>query len=177
MTRGRLHLKLRQLAREHDESEAEGGELNLVSYLDIISNVVMFLLMTTTCATAVADINVGAETLRPPGPDPVLPVRSLDLTVQVSARGLTVASREGVMGQGGVAGRVPTLPLRAAAQDTEGLTRLLTAVKRAHPGETRLVINADPAIPYEVLVAVMDASRSDGERLLFPDVLLSAGVN
>ena len=31
-------------------------------------------------------------------------------------------------------------------------------------------------IPYEVVVQAMDAIRTDGEKKLFPDVLLSAGV-
>ena len=40
-----------------------------------------------------------------------------------------------------------------------------------------VIINANPEITYEVVVAAMDAIRADGPKTLFPDVLLSAGVN
>ena len=49
--------------REHGEEMAEeGGELNLVPYLDIVTNVIMFMLATTTFAAALGDINVSSPT-------------------------------------------------------------------------------------------------------------------
>jgi biopolymer transport protein ExbD len=40
-----------------------------------------------------------------------------------------------------------------------------------------VIINANPEITYEAVVGAMDAIRQDGTKLMFPDVLLSAGVN
>jgi hypothetical protein len=38
-------------------------------------------------------------------------------------------------------------------------------------------LSADPGVPYGDLVRGMDALRSDGDELLFPDVRISAGVH
>ena len=38
------------------------------------------------------------------------------------------------------------------------------------------MITADPQIPYEDVIAAMDALRGDETGLLFPRVMLSAGL-
>lgn len=48
MTAARLAAKMRKLREDHEDEEMENGELNLVPYLDIVTNVIMFLMMTTT---------------------------------------------------------------------------------------------------------------------------------
>ena len=50
-------------------------------------------------------------------------------------------------------------------------------IKDLEPAETKVIINANPEITYEAVVATMDAIRQDGPKILFPDVLLSTGVN
>jgi hypothetical protein len=50
-------------------------------------------------------------------------------------------------------------------------------IKEAFPEESRLIITAEPEIPYEYLIGVMDSARETKEhRELFPDVVLSAGI-
>jgi len=48
-------------------------------------------------------------------------------------------------------------------------------VKEQFEDETRVTLSADPEIPYEHLIAAMDAVRGEDDEL-FPDVLLSAGI-
>jgi len=45
-------------------------------------------------------------------------------------------------------------------------------IKNEFPDETRIFIYAQPDIPYEVLVKVMDATRQYKGRNLFYDVIL-----
>jgi biopolymer transport protein ExbD len=52
----------------------------------------------------------------------------------------------------------------------------MRAIKDKFNDETKVIINADSQITYEAVVAAMDAIRNEGSRQLFPDVLLSAGV-
>ena len=43
-------------------------------------------------------------------------------------------------------------------------------------GEGQITVSADPLIEYQDLISAMDAVREDGADVLFPAVLLSAGV-
>src|SRR5438552_13115519 len=83
----------------------EGGELNLIPYLDIVTNVIMFMLATTTFAAALGDINVSSPTTSPPGvtvqqPPPDEPKNDLNLTVSISDKGFTIAASGAVLYQG-----------------------------------------------------------------------------
>ena len=62
MTPQRLRTKLRKIREHGEEMAEEGGELNLVPYLDIVTNVIMFMLATTTFAAAIGDVNVSSPT-------------------------------------------------------------------------------------------------------------------
>ena len=60
-------------------------------------------------------------------------------------------------------------------QDWTGLTTCVRRVKDQFADETRVTLSADPEVPYEHLIAAMDAVRGENDDL-FPDVLLSAGI-
>lgn len=180
MTTGRLAAKLRKLREEHEEAEMEGGELNLVPFLDIVTNVIMFLMMTTSFAAAMADINVSAPTVSPapaPDQDQDQHQQDLNLTVSVSDKGFTVAASGATLYENNVPGQVPTIRRTGPVYPYESLTQLMRTIKDKFGDETKVILNADAAIPYETVVATMDAIRNDGKGQLFPDVLLSAGVN
>jgi hypothetical protein len=112
--------------------------------------------------------------------------QDLHLTVSISERGFTIAASGGVLYEGWTWGpegllqtttNVPTIPLKSGEYDYARLTQQIRTIKDHYPEETRVILNANPDIPYEKVVAVMDAVRNDGPKVLFPEVLLSAGVN
>ena len=188
MTAGRVRAKMRKMREDFEDEEMENGELNLVPYLDIVTNVIMFLMMTTSFAAALADINVTSPTSGvTTGPSADQPKQDLNLTLQVSDKGYTIAASGAVLYENDVMGRLPTLPKVATPDpkkpidyDYAGLTKKIRAIKEAPANdaasETKVIINANPDITYETVVAAMDALRADGSYTLFPDVLLSAGV-
>ncbi len=178
MTAGRLAAKMRKIREDHEDEEMENGELNLVPYLDIVTNVIMFLMMTTTFAAALADINVSAPTVGAGGPGPADQVKQdLNLTLQISDKGFTIAASGAVLYENDVPGRVPTIPKKGGDYDYAALTRKMGDIKKQFEDETKVIINANPDITYEVVVAAMDAARNDGSKTLFNDVTLAAGVN
>lgn len=182
MTAARLAAKMRKMREDHEDEEMENGELNLVPYLDIVTNVIMFLMMTTTFAAALADINVAAPTVSrsaEPSSQPDQPKQDLNLTVSVSEKGVTIAASGAVLYQDNVAGKLPTIPKNPTTRDHDwpALTRKMREIKDQFGDETKVIINANPDITYETIVAAMDAIRNDGPKTLFPDVLLAAGVN
>ncbi len=207
MTPGRLRAKMRKI-RDHGEAMAEeGGELNLIPYLDIVTNVIMFMLATTTFAAALGDINIstptagGASVENDPNKPP--PKASMNLTVSVSEAGFTIAASGAVLHQGfsidaagnivDGGGGIPSIPKKGADYDYEGLKTAMFNLKKSPQGsqESQVTINANPGIIYEVIVQVLDNCRgkailkddpaNPGKKIAayegFGDVLLSAGIN
>jgi biopolymer transport protein ExbD len=161
--------------RDHNEEiEEEAGELNLVPYMDIVTNIIIFLLASVVNQVALGNINVssptisaggGAATDTPPEKPP------LNLTISVGASGFTVAASGGVL---------PIIPKQPNGQyDYAGLTKKLREIKSNpdNADETKANFSADANIPYDVVVATLDAMRQgDDGKILFPDVNFAAGI-
>jgi biopolymer transport protein ExbD len=71
---------------------------------------------------------------------------------------------------------VMTVPKKGNDYDWTALKDCATKVKAKFADETDVIVGADPMIHYEYVVAAMDALRGDAKHVLFPKVLLSAGV-
>lgn len=193
MTIQRLRFRLRKLRAMGEELHEETGELNLVPYLDIIMNIIMFLLATVTFSATLTSINVNLPTALSVAPSQAAtpPPPDLNLTVSVTEKGFTIATSGAVLFRGfrldapspgqttvvQTTSELPTLPLIGGQPDLEGLSRTLLQIKDHYPTEERAILTATPQIPYELLVHTMDAMRSAEGKLLFPSVLLGAGVN
>lgn len=209
MTPQRLRTKMRKIREMGEEMAEEGGELNLIPYLDIVTNVLMFLLATVTFAAALGDINVTSPTtsnaVSVAQTPPEQPKNDLNLTVSISDKGFTIAASGAVLYQGFSFDRagnlvqppgnvLPTVPKKASGEfDYDLLAQKMLEIKRSPSaaGETKVIVNANPEIVYDVIVQVLDACRgkaipvpdpdhpgkmmSGYER--FGDVLLSAGLN
>ena len=164
--------------------EHELGELNIVPYLDILMNLIMFMLLSITGLAAFGILNVSAPSYG--GPTAAAQDDSdkpkLLLSVLISKKGFYVAGAGGVLGpqSGSVnpAELPPTLPRKAdGSYDYASLTAQLLGVKKEFPAETKVIIGAESDIPYEVLVGTMDAVRETAaleRKILFPDVTLGA---
>jgi biopolymer transport protein TolR len=155
------------------------GELNLVPYLDITVNLVMFMLVSITGLLEFASINVNAPKYGAgvAGADPT--EKRLLLTVAISKKGFFIAGAGAILGQeeqegapASTAGE-PTVPLRGDDFDYPGLSEKLAQVKAAYPNETKIIFAADPDIRYDTVVRTMDAAREHEGKPLFFDVSLS----
>jgi biopolymer transport protein ExbD len=102
--RSKTRNAVRQREEEVEQEEIESGELNLVPYLDIVTNLMLFLLSSVAAAVVFGQINTmlpdqapgGASSAKPPDtkPDEV----PLGLIVQVTDRQLSVFSVSGLEG-------------------------------------------------------------------------------
>lgn len=159
--------------REHNEElEEEMGEINLVPYMDIVTNIIIFLLASVVNQIPLGNINVSVPTLSAGGgaasaDEPQKP--PLNLTVTVSANGFILAASGGVL---------PTIPKHPDGRyDYSALTLKLMEIKREFAEETKATFNADSGVPYDIVVATLDAMREDtGGKILFPDVAFAAGI-
>ncbi|MCI0571160.1 MAG: biopolymer transporter ExbD [Myxococcaceae bacterium] len=176
------HAALRR--RRTRGSTEDTGELNLVPYLDILMNLIIFMLMSITGLASFGILNVTAPAYA--GPEAAQPQGSqaeprLQLSVHISREGLFISSNRAILGAEAAApteggGRAPTLPRRAdGSYDLPGLTQKMVSIKDAFPGESAIILVAEPDVSYETLVQVMDAVRETpgpARRLLFSDVQL-----
>lgn len=182
--RGRIR---RQIATAEEE-EHEGGELNLVPYLDIVVNTIIFLLATTASALALANINVNSPRYEDPAAGaaaaPSEPEEQrLNLTIAVSYTGFIIAGAGGVMTAPD--GTSPTIRCSVPLQndrcpaftatrtnangeteqvwvdkyDYVALAKMIADVKGKYPAERQVILTADTLIPYKTVVKTMDTIR------------------
>lgn len=172
--------------RRRIREEEHTGELNIVPYLDVVVNLVMFMLLSMTGLIALGVLNVSAPKIggeaAAAGADDK---PKLLLTVAVGKQGFYVAGAGGVLGQDAAspdATRPPTIPLRDGKYDYAALNEQMKKVKEQFPSETAIILSADPEILYDVLIQTMDACReakvttAEGKterKPLFYDVSLS----
>ncbi len=165
--------KIRRLSapREHSPDEA-GGELNIVPFLDIIMNVLMFVLATISVTfTATIDTNPprAGSGARPPT------TPTLGLTVLVVPDGFSLKARGGNVAPGcNDTGPGVAIPTRNGEFDYDALKLCAQKLKSASPDfkdEMGVTILANPPIPYQVVIGTMDAVRKNetGDDM-FPEV-------
>ncbi len=162
--------KIRRTSRagEAPGSETE-GELNVVPFLDILVNVLVFVLATlaVTFTTVLEAVPAHREGPRLPAAPPLgLDVAVLRNGFVVSAHGQRLGAGCSAPGAGLAVG-----PAADGERDYDALTACARRLKAgAADGETDVVITAANDTPYDALVHTMDALRSDAAGELFPKV-------
>jgi biopolymer transport protein ExbD len=166
--------KIRRLATPKELApDEEGGELNIVPFLDIVTNVLMFVLATVS-VTFTATIDTfppragGAGARAPQTP-------TLGLTIIVVPDGFSIKARGGNIAPGcDDAGPGLAVPKKNNDYDYAKLTQCATKLKALAPefkDEMQVTISANPQIPYQAVIGTMDAvRRSDKGDDLFPEV-------
>ena len=173
--------------RRRVREEEHTGELNIVPYLDVVVNLVMFMLLSMTGLITLGVLNVSAPKIGgeagAAGEKPEKP--PLLLTVAIGRQGFYVAGAGGVLGKDAAtpdANRPPTIPLREGKYDYASLSEQMKKIKDQFPNETAVILSADPDVVYDILIQTMDACReasvkgADGKierKPLFFDVSLS----
>lgn len=175
-----FHFSRRKLKPKEEE---ESGELNIVPYLDILMNLIIFMLLSMAGLATFGMLNVnapsyGAAAGSGAGNDEKPP---LTLTVAVAKTGFFIAATGAVLpgqtepsaapGEG-----APTIPIKGdGTYDFEALTSKMKDIKATFPTESKVIIAAEATTSYETLIQTMDATRETSDRkLLFPDVTLAS---
>lgn len=165
--------RIRRLSQphEHDPSEA-GGELNIVPFLDIIMNVLMFVLATIPAVfTATIESNPpstgGGATRAQEKP-------TLNLSILITGEGVTLKAIGGSLGPGCEPGPGFTASKKDGEYDWGAIKECAQKIKDAKAEwkeETTVQIIAEPGIDYQTVIKAMDALRENGQgEPLFPDV-------
>lgn len=163
--------KIRRLATPDEDSASDSKEINVVPFLDIITNVLMFVLATLAVTfTASIDANPGRPNgIRSPDNHP------LSLSVIVVGDGFSLKAKGGNVATGcETAGSGLAVPKREGQYDYAALRDCAAKLKASSPefaSEQQVTVTANPDVPYQTVVSTFDALRksSDGAEL-FPEV-------
>ncbi|MEM1417704.1 MAG: biopolymer transporter ExbD [Myxococcota bacterium] len=177
----RAYIKKHTAYHEPGPDEID-DELNIVPFLDIVVNLIMFLLMSISSVAFYAQVEASLPSYSRggvgsrPNPDE----RPLNLNLTVVDNGFILAGSGGKLAPGcqeTATGSVITVPKTGASYDLAALRTCATRVKAEFPDEVKVTVSADPLIEYQYVVQAMDAVRENDEgETLFDEVLLSAGV-
>jgi biopolymer transport protein ExbD len=147
-----------------------GGEndLNLVPYMDIMVNLIMFMLIVTAYIVELRQAPVLAPAYGSnPGEKSEKPKPFITVAISTKSFALLGSTDE-----------VPAAELvkEGDAYPYAELTQKLRMYKTEYQVAENIVVTADGSIPYWVVVSTMDATRKDSQGPLFPGVTLSLAV-
>jgi biopolymer transport protein TolR len=130
---------MKRREEEIEQDEMEGGELNLVPYLDIVTNVMLFLLATVTSGLVLGNINSALPEYSPPGTagsesqaTPEETEKPLQMTAVVAPEKITIFSVSGL--EGSIDKPVLELPAKTRNEDFDyaKVTEAMQAVVLKH---------------------------------------------
>jgi biopolymer transport protein ExbD len=152
----------------------EAGELNVVPYLDIIMNVMIFVLASVS-VTFVTSIDTKPPSIGSGKVRSELSSKALNLSAFITTQGISLKTSGGNIAPGcetaGTGITIPKLP--DERHDLKSLTACAKKLKGSNPDfseENQVTITANPGVEYQVVIGVMDSLRRDGEEMLFPEV-------
>ena len=172
--------------------------INIMPLMNIIMLLIPFLIMSTEFIK-LGVINVTAPKIGSSSSDQKQPEKKpekppLNLTVSVTDKGMTLITRGDKQFRKDARStskreapkKLPTIKKNDQNKHNfRELTDCLNKIKKLFPEEKRIIIMAEPEIKYEVIISLMDSSRTSKEypenikeskEGLFPEVILSAGV-
>jgi biopolymer transport protein TolR len=166
-------------------AEVEIGELNIIPYLDILTNLIIFMLLSMTGLAMFGILNVNAPNYGGAVAAPAEGAPKLLLSVLISKKGFFVAGTGAVLAQQAEGQQpttsnegVPTIPRSPDGTfDFASLNTKMVEIKNAFPSESKVIIGAEGDIQYDTLIQTMDAIRETfgkDRKILFSDVTLAA---
>jgi biopolymer transport protein ExbD len=174
--RAKARMAMKRREEQVEQDEIESGELNLIPYLDIVTNLMLFLLAAAAAGFILGQINttlpdsVPADQVSPTDPAKNPDEKPLQLIVSTTKQGMLLWSISGLEGTleapKARINRQQTKPDEAPAYDYKALNDALYEIAaRRWKGKARaidtyeIILQSDPDIPYETIVHILDAVR------------------
>jgi|SRR5678815_889537 biopolymer transport protein ExbD len=177
--KARLAMKRRE--EQVEQEELEGGEINLIPYLDIVTNLMLFILASVSTGLILGQLNttIPDSSKQPPpsaGAQPETPPdqRALDMVVQIASDYIRVYTTnpafEAQIASPQAPRKFQRLPAKDASDPTwnfeyRGLNDFLYKLAGQWTNKVRafetykVVLQVDKDAPYGTLIAVMDTLR------------------
>jgi biopolymer transport protein ExbD len=166
--------KIRRISQPVESAPGEeAGELNIIPYLDIIVNILVFVLVSVS-VTFIASIDTTPPSIGGGKVRADISTKALNLSAWITTSGIALKTSSGNIATGCQdVGAGITVPKTGDEIDYRALTACARRLKNARPEfkeETQVTITANPGIDYKTVIEVMDALRNEGDEELFPEV-------
>lgn len=167
--------KIRRLSKPKELApDEEGGELNIVPFLDIIMNILIFVLA-TVAVTFTATITSVPPSAKGGTRSAAETKDALNLTVIIVNEGFSMKASGGNIAQGcdgiGAGLAVPKVGDRYDYEKLRACAAKLKASNPAFADETQVFIGANPNVPFQVVISTADAVRNtDDGTSLFEEI-------
>jgi len=167
--------KIRRLSQPRELApDEEGGELNIVPFLDIIMNILIFVLA-TVAVTFTATIDTTPPASKGSGVRNEVPSEALNLTVLIVNDGFSLKASGGNIAPGCLGpGPGIAIPMVNGKYDLGSLTSCADRLKKSsadYADENQVYITANPGTDYQTIVDVIDALRANAQGdVLFDNV-------
>lgn len=156
----------------------EAGELNIIPYLDIIVNILVFVLVSIS-VTFMSTIDTVPPSVGGGRVRDSVSSKKLNLSVFITAKGIAFKTSGGSIATGcdNVGGGITipgkeNVPADESPYDLAAVTLCARKLKSARPEfeeESQVTITANPGIEYQQVISVLDALRVDEKGELFPE--------
>lgn len=168
--------RIRRLSQFKEPAAGEeAGELNIVPYLDIIMNIIVFVIATisvvfmSTIETVPPSAGGGRQQTR------AMQSEALNLVALITKDGISLKAKGGNVASGcATLGEGVAVPRKSESEhDYTELSRCVRSLKEQNDKfaeETQVTITANPDVEYQVVIDTIDALRQDKDGPLFPDV-------
>lgn len=172
--------KIRRLSQPRELApDEEGGELNIVPFLDIVVNILIFVLA-TVAVTFTSSIETNPPGAGGAGVRQDQPKKALGLTIMIVGQGFSIKAQGGNISTGcSGTGAGIAIPKTGENFDYSGLQACVERLKKSDPefaDETQAFITGNPDTTYSTVIAVIDAiRRTPSGDSLFPDVNFKVG--
>ncbi len=199
--RARARMAMKKREEQIEQEELESGELNLVPYLDIVVNILLFLLASISSCVLFGHINTSLPDHAPStvvgdnDPKKSPDEQPLQLVVSVTNNEVVLWSLSELEGtleapkvrvpRNGLDAEEPYDYLKLNNALVEIVNRRFPDPAKREPSTKQIILQADPTTRYEVIIGIMDHTRSvvpvagDASRKvgqeLFPIVHFSSG--
>ena len=169
--------RIRRLSAPKEPTPGEeAGELNIVPYLDIVMNIIVFLISTLS-VVFMSTIDSVPPALPDPGKGKAtqdIKTKALNLTALITSEGVSLKTSDGNVSTGcNSYGAGITVPKVDGKHDYAEVTRCARELKKKNERaqtETQVTITANPDVDYQTVIETIDALRKDKEGELFKDV-------
>lgn len=149
---------------DDNSGRSANTELNLVPFIDLMSVLITFLLITAVWSQ-VSMIQLGSsiEGKKSENQEPMDPPPDADVVLRVDAReeGFRVVMET----------ETQTIPKKGTEYDGVALKAMLAKFKEKYPDKTDAKLSVQEQLPYEVLITGMDALLQSG----FPQITIPRG--
>lgn len=168
------------------ETLPQSVELNLTALMDILSNLLFFLLASFG-ATIVMSINATVPVQSADSSDVADQAQQVTVNVVLAKDRLELTAAGSAQTEEQLAAWKRTIAHVGGKPDYAAMAQHLGAIKRAFPRSDTILLTPDPGIPYAQMIGVMDAAREIADPAgpagpaaaklkLFPTVVVSTVV-